>query len=367
MSVFSQRVGIITFVACILAACGTAPSPTLMPAPLETEFLPTIAPNISTPLPSRTPLPPPTRRITRTPGPPPTLSTSVFATFAALLTQRAPAEATRRAQAEATRHASCTPDDETMISPKKDWAICGGGGNFKVFHHNAASWQFSAQDQFGVEYYGDFRLIHWTADEKFLYFALMNPLDGPGPITSNAEALFRMDLSTGKVITILGSINNPDPSTQSFYVVSLSPTSRRLAYSENKSYFGDVPPQKKLYLIDLQSGEEKTIPIETEYSQIGSFVWSENGQLLTYTLYTDRSDDMCKYVYSVRLLNLTTDDSIAFIKNETIDECTNPRVEEFEVVSVSTDQVILKKGDEQWTYDIELQKLKLEAMVTPTP
>ena len=357
MNTFFAKILFVAFIACILTACGVAPSPSL------TLILPTAPQKLSTPRASRTPLPPPTRRISRTKVLP-TLSTSVFATLATLLTQRAPAEATRHAGSG--NH--CTFDDETNpVSPQKDWVICGSGANFKVMHRDGMTWQFSAQDQFGVEYYGDFHMIHWTADEKFLYFAVMNPLDGAGPITSNAEALFRMDLTNGKVTIVLGTVNIEDPANQNFYVVSISPTSRRLVYSINPVYSGDVRPQTKLHLVDLQSGDEKIIPIEKEYVTIGSFVWSEDGQQLIYKLYGDSFEAFCGYLYSVRLLNLANDDSITFIKNESYNECLGTTPYEFEVRSVSADQITLEKGNKIWAYDTESQKLKLLGTVTPTP
>ena len=343
----SITTGIIILAACMLAACGSTPAPSITST--STVIPPTVTePPSLTPASSRTPLPPPTRRPSQTPT-----ATEINPAYE---TQRAP-------------FADCNQSfDEKKLSPTKNWYVCGWGGDFQVIYRsNDIRWSFSTQKLFSIEYYGDFSFIHWTADENFLYFAISHPLDGIDPITTNAEALFRMDLSNGRVAAVLGSI-----STQplwSHYVISISPTSRLLAYSVNMTSFGEVPSQKKLYLVDLQSGEEKVISIESEYAQIGRYVWSDNGQLLTYKLYTDRSDDVCRYLYSIRLLNLTVDDAITFIKNETIDECTDPTAigKEFKVLSVSANQVILEKDNERWVYDVASQRLNLQGTVTPSP
>jgi len=350
MNTFLPKISIVILIACILAACGAAPSPAPTQIPPKAELA------ASTPLPqlSRTPLPQPTRRPSQTPTP-----TEINAAY------KIPEALTGLCQEQYY--------DKAKFSPSKRWYICGGsGGDFNLIDTGRASWRFSAKNQFDTDYDGSFSLLHWTGDEKFLYFAFINSVDGPFPITVNAEMLFRMDLSTGKVTIVLGDIpkNYAESAARHLYAVSISPTSRILAYAVDGPYTGDVPPQQKLHLVDLQNSDEKIIPIEPEYQTIGEFVWSEDGQQLVYTLYNFNLSagdyTSCKYAYSIRWLNLADYNAITFIKNISIDPCAN-NVDRFKVLNVSTGQVTLEKGNERWAYDVQSQRLELQGTVTPSP
>jgi len=335
MNNFFSRFLVSIFLISMLVACANISGSVPTATPAATY------PATWTPRPTITPYPAPTRR--PTPG-------KIIPTVTSDVTEAA--QATLRAS-----FGGCDPSDASKLSPKKDWYICGSGNDFAVTNRDGTAWTFSAQKEFGVEYNGDFRLLHWTTDEKFLYFSVMNPMDGIAPLTINAEALFRMDLSSGAVATVLGSIK-ADPQTQKFYTVSISPTSRRLAYAGGY-------PQDALHLVDLQNSDEKVIPIEPEYTQIGGFTWSEDGIWLAYKLYTATSD-AGKYFYSVRLLNLADYSAITFVKNMTVGQSAETSLE-FRIVSVSAKQVVLEKDKEIWSYDVERQNLKVVGTQTPAP
>jgi hypothetical protein len=351
MNTFLPRIAIVILIACILVACGAVPSP----AP--TQIPPTVELVASTPQPSRTPLPPPTRRPSQTPTPPPTQSPSQTP----YPTEVDFAKATIWAP-----FSTCNGlvEDERLLSPKKNWYICGAysANAFKVINRNGTSWSFSAQKQFGFEYYGNIYLVHWTADENFLYVSVnKDGGDGPNQVNANAEALLRMDLSNGKVSVVLGSVSQTDL-PEKLYVVSISPPSRHIAYS----IYGSSPQQ--LYIIDLQSGDKKVIDIDPEYQAVGNFAWSPNGQQLVYKLYTPVSekDGYCTYTYSIRLLNLGDFSSTTFVKNASINLCESD-LPEFYVVEISASEVVLKRRDEIWTYDVKSQRLELQSTVTPSP
>jgi len=283
MDKFFLKVVALIFTTLTLVAC----SAELTPA--ATRIPPAVELSTSLPQPTLTAYPPPTERPTLTPtAAMPTVEIPILPSLtsnpadADLSTLQAPFRA-------------CDSWSDKRLSPQENMYVCGGGNDFTVMRRDGDPWHFSAQEQFGTEYYGDFMLMHWTADEQYLYFALMNPMDGVGPMTANADVLFRMDLSDGKVTTTLGDLNIDDPG-RDFYVVSISPTSRRLAYSGGYVY-RDVRPQTKLHLVDLKTGQEKIIPMDLEYSHIGKFVWSDDGLHLVYKLYyaRDEADDYCKY------------------------------------------------------------------------
>jgi hypothetical protein len=345
----------------MLSACKPAPYSQATDVPQKSQ-----RPATWTPHPTRTPIPPPTRRPTRTAeapaSPTSTLTPEQFTTLPTL-TVNPQTAATETAQAPFQACRYDTYFDAKRRSPQGDWYVCGDGGKFEVVNRNGLAWDFSSETELGIEYYGDFRLIHWTQDQKFLYLAVMNPVDGPGPLTANAEALLRMNLSNGKVTVMLGKID-ADASNDDFYAVSISPTSRRLVYSNGYIYRA-APASKKLHIVDLQSGEEKILPIDPEYNQIGNFVWSNDGLKLAFTLYAT-PEDYCQYSYSIRLLDLTTLDATTFIKNIAIDQCGEVPYE-YNVVSILDNSVMLEKNGEIWKYELLTQRLSLQATITPHP
>ncbi len=222
-----------------------------------------------------------------------------------------------------------------------------------VIHQDGRTWRFFYKDVSGVEYFGDIRYFAWTQDEAFLYFGVLNPADGPYPITANAEALFRMDLSDGSVSTLLGTLDYNNPN-RDMYVASISPTSRRMAYSDGFIWHGEKP-QTKLHLVDLQSGAETVLSMDWKISQLGDFMWSDDGLYLAYKLYTFY-EDYCKYSYSITLLDITNMSPVSFLQDVPVDTCGNePAVHE--ILSVSDREVILEFKGEKWIYEIENQKL----------
>lgn len=334
----------------LLAACNPTPAATI-----ETHVQPTLFVTW-TPKPTQTPIPPPTRRPSHTPTETITPKAPLWPTHTESVDD--PASATLWAP-----FAACRYQDEHKLSPSGYWYICGEGYGFEVINRDGTSWLFSPQQQYGLEYYGDIRFIHWTQDEKFLYFAVMNPLDGPGPITVNAEALFRMELADGKITTILGGLDLD--TMEGFYTLSISPTSRRLVYSKSP-FYRDVPPPKMLHIVDLQSGEETTLPIEARYNTIGRFVWSNDGLLLAYKLYNMSFEGYCEYAYSIRLLDLTDFTSITFVKDVIVEQC-QQSPDEFNIQGGFDNVINLEKDGEIWQYDIVDQRLKLVATETPSP
>ena len=256
---------------------------------------------------------------------------------------------------------------EQRLSPSKKWYLCERGdpqgADLLIIKNDGEFWRFSYYADFGVEYWGDIRYIKWAQDETYLYFSVMNPVDGPGPFTANAEALFRMDLSNGKVVKILGNIDYDDPN-RDFYVVSISPTDRRLIYSDGYLWLGDKPPTQ-LYINDLQTGTQTVIPVGVEFSQIGGFVWSEDGLQLVYKLYST-SDDYCLYSYSIRLLDLKDMSSITFIKDMQVNQC-GDRQAIYDILRVNSEAVVLEYQGQIWIYDIATKILRLQGTVTPSP
>jgi len=257
--------------------------------------------------------------------------------------------------------------NEGRLSPSKKWYLCERGdpqgADLLIINNDGNTWRFSYDAAFGVEYWGDIRYAKWSQDETYLYFTVMNPVDGPGPFTANAEALFRIDLSNGSVAKILGSIDSDDPN-RDFYVVSISPTDRRLVYSDGYLWQGNQP-QTKLYITDLQVGTQTIMPVGVEFTQIGGFVWSEDGLQLVYKLYST-SDDYCLYSYSIRLLDLKSMSSITFIKDMQVNQCGDNQAI-YDILDVTSEAVTLEYQGQIWIYDIETKNLHLQGTGNPSP
>jgi hypothetical protein len=328
----------ILLTSCLIAACQAASSSTPDTHP------PTVDSNTLTPDPSRTPLPPPTRRPSQTP----------------YLTESSPGDQ--------TSFQTCDGVDANYLSPNRNWYICGGGPFFTVISRDGARWEFNPKDQFGFDYQGIIKTLYWSSDGNFLYFSMMEDfLKQTAPATSNANALLRMDLSNGKVAIVFGKI---DISSQAAYFVSISPTGRRVAYVTYRTYTGNVPESLRLYMLDLKSGAEKSYALEPDYYELGYIVWSSNGNQLAYKLYSSNgslrdSNEVCDYFYSIKFLDLTNDKSITFVKNAEINTCTESV--SFDVLNVSDTQITLEKEDELWMYDVEEQRLTLQGSITPSP
>ena len=257
--------------------------------------------------------------------------------------------------------------DEQRLSPSKKWYLCERGdpqgADLLIINSDGNTWRFSYFAAFGIEYWGDIRYFKWTQNETYLHFAVMNPVDGPGPFTANAEALFRMNLSNGNVVKVLGGIDYDDPN-RDFYAVSISPTDRRLVYSDGYIWQDDEP-LTKLYIMDLQVGTLSVIPVGVEFSQIGGFVWSEDGLQLVYKLYST-GDDYCQYSYSIRLLDLNNSSSITFIKDMQVNQCGDGEAT-YDILSVTSKAVTLEYQEQIWIYDIETKNLHLQGTGNPSP
>jgi hypothetical protein len=84
-----------------------------------------------------------------------------------------------------------------------------------------------------------------------------------------------MDLDSGEIITVLPP---GDLSSSLEYVLSISPTGRRLAYI----YPSYSPASTTIHLLDLQNGEIRDIVLEENWQGVGWFHWSEDGLQLSF-------------------------------------------------------------------------------------
>ena len=191
-----------------------------------------------------------------------------------------------------------------------NWALCNGFANpITIMSASGKIWQFSYNSYYGKDFKNlCTRLHHITRDETFLYFSL-DPdceLFEPGFIFS--ISMFRMNLLDGKVTEALNTFYNFEANDDNYYSISISPTGRRMAY---------IYPQQSpltLNVLDMQTGENNSFPLDVEYTSGGMFSWSEDGTKLVFMLESEKDYE---YLISMIFLDLTKRDSmVTFIHDK---------------------------------------------------
>jgi hypothetical protein len=212
------------------------------------------------------------------------------------------------------------------------WALCDEYADpIVIINQSNQIWEFSYEAFFEQAIPGTCtKILHMTRDGKFIYFSL--PLDcimaeaGFG----STIAVFRMDLNNGSVVRVLGSQYNFQNYKGATYDVAISPTGRRIAYITQ----GESPVT--LRIVDLQTGETISTPMNSKYSNGGRFTWSEEGTKLAFLLESQSQepsgDPMISFVY---LDMLKPESLVTFIKEKEYYWITT-------ILEVKNDGVILK-------------------------
>jgi hypothetical protein len=159
------------------------------------------------------------------------------------------------------------------LSPDGNWTFCDRTESIEVLSKTGTIWTLSYRDYFGSEFYGYTRLVAWTPDSRYLYFAPMATIDGIYPVPYNGIALIRMDVDTGKVQSILPGRLDQDE----FYVLSVSPNGRWLAFVP----YGTPDIAN---IVDLEKGGQRTVAPGADYHNIGWFKWSDDGTELSFSV-----------------------------------------------------------------------------------
>jgi WD40-like Beta Propeller Repeat len=144
-----------------------------------------------------------------------------------------------------------------------------------------------------------YTIIQWSPDRRYFYFAPMRYIDGIEPLPYNGIALLKMDLTNGEVITILPAAKQDI----SFYELSISPTGRRLAYIYTHN-------PTEVMILDLKTGEEKTIQLDPLLQGAGWLSWSESGTELTFQVYDLGSVQTFRLTYDIPSMTLIKSESV---------------------------------------------------------
>jgi hypothetical protein len=102
--------------------------------------------------------------------------------------------------------------------------------------------------------------------------------------------LFRLDLQTGDITTILPIVDDMSV----FYDFSFSPTDRRLAYKVN---------QENMVILDMTTGESLKVNHSKDFEDEGGYLWSKDGLRFVYSTGTFTSESE---IYSLRFVDVLT-------------------------------------------------------------
>ncbi len=144
---------------------------------------------------------------------------------------------------------------------------------------------------------GGMSVVRWSRDERYAYFnSFMNASGGEcfdnGSVADSGWGLFRLDLKTGKITTLL-----PPGNTYSWwYRFSFSPTDRRLVYGARGT---------DLKIFDVQTGHIVSVVHVSDFHDGGGYIWSADGLQFVYSTVTTVAQGE-RFRYSVRLVDAQT-------------------------------------------------------------
>lgn len=201
---------------------------------------------------------------------------------------------------------------------------------------------------------GGLAIVNWSNDGSYAYFNSYVSGSGgecfvSGNVLNYGKGLFRLNLQTGDITTIL-------PLRENFvgYDFSFSPTDRRLVY--NSYSLGSN-------ILDIKSGKlVKIIPV-SEISGGGSYLWSSDGLEFVYS--TVLHNEIGELItYSVRLVDAQS--GREHILLESTKNCYASRVWREDSI------LIIESYDENYDrtlleYDLSSNKIISEATATPRP
>ena len=140
---------------------------------------------------------------------------------------------------------------------------------------------------------GGMAIANWSNDGKYAYFYSYANSSGGGcfrPYSLGGWGLFRLELKTGDVISILPIGNNE----YIWYGFSFSPTNKHLVYGVNA---------KNFVVLDIETDKSFNINHKNRFDDGGGFLWSKDETKFVYSTgtWTSESED-----YSLRLVDANT-------------------------------------------------------------
>lgn len=198
--------------------------------------------------------------------------------------------------------------------------------------------------------FGGLAVAYWSNDGQYAYFASFTGGDGGECFVGfldSGSGLFRLDLQTGSITTVL-----PPSDNFAWYGFSFSPTDRRLVYGARS---------RDLKILDITTGQVTKLFSVKDFSQSGDYVLSPDGLMFSYS--TVLWNNMYERVaYSLRLVDAQTGSERILL--ESPDNC-------FATRSWSDNNVLtIERYDKNYDqtlveYDLNLNKIVSEATAMP--
>jgi hypothetical protein len=313
---------------------GTATGPVIT-SPVDT-------PAAVTPLPTMTPAPTATETATFTAEPPSASPTSAL--VAACI--GAPA--------------TISPDGQWVFCDAKDakglsipYAVSASGKRWDGVYKKIAG---------AVPVYEDNKVLTWTPDDRYVYVILHGITTGVGRFFYAGSDVWRMDLSDGSIQDLLPLYTFES----NFYDLAISPDGRRLATVDQwmtplMLEVFDLPSDKRteIKLADTKVGNRAPVTA-------GELFWTPDGKKLIYKMITVNASNQCAYVYSIQIMDLGNQSTQTVVGDHSIALC-NGAPEEYHVLQVDDQGILLELKGARWRYDIATNKLELQASQTATP
>lgn len=205
--------------------------------------------------------------------------------------------------------------EKSYISPSGDWELSQWEPDvdIRLIGLSGAKWEFSYSKLISDSGYLISSVQHWTADGKYVFFS-----PGRGYGTPKVYGLFRMDLTNGNVMPLIGSGYLAD---EYFYYLSVSTDAKKFIY---------VTTDKRLVIKDLENNTKKESRISVSASEnVSNFVWSPDETKVVFAKLTEDQD------YNVisadyLMLDVETGQIITLLEDESkylnVKEMTNSKV-----------------------------------------
>jgi hypothetical protein len=189
--------------------------------------------------------------------------------------------------------------ENSYVSPLGNWELSPWeeNSNVTLISSSGDVWKYSypaTADKF------DYLLTFvqaWTDNEKYVLFS-----PALGYSTSRAYGLFRMDLSNGNVVSLLGNDTIDQP-----YYLSVSPHGTKIIY---------ITPDRKGFIKDLNGNTETSFNIDLVADDfMANFIWSPDETMVVFAkLKFDKENEIVSADFL--RLNTATGDLITLLKNE---------------------------------------------------
>jgi len=260
-------------------------------------------------------------------------------------------------------------------APNKLWRInfCLDAKNLPytkfIQVNGAATWQVPFYETYGVTMKtrdfpegiknGSMAPVYWSSDGEYVYLnSYWCCLDGPGMGFVDVYGLYRLNLFTGKLETILPHGG----------AIKFSPNEKYLSYSDNID---------EIHILNLEDGADQAFQLSQKYVNVGYFFWSPDSKKLIFVGALDHWEDNIffdatpetKNGFSLLLLDLETMKVTTLLDNDIRMFTPGSYSTEKRNFWLDNDNIYLAGSEEGKTYlyDIAKRQLSLISTLTPTP